>query len=148
MFTNIIVAVDGSGQADKALDVAADMALRNKARLSIVHVPQLETALVAVGAMSGLHAAVLAPRADEVRAAGQIVLDRAVDRARAAGVEPEATLLPGGEPADAVVTAAQEQKADLIVSGRRGLGGLASLMMGSTSVRIGQLAKCSCLTVV
>ena len=51
-----------------------------------------------------------------------------------------------GSPADEVVAFAIDRKADLIVCGRRGFGRLKSLLLGSTSHKIAQLAECSCLT--
>ena len=51
-----------------------------------------------------------------------------------------------GSPADEVVAFARDRKADLIVCGRRGFSRLKSLLLGSTSHKIVQLAECSCLT--
>jgi nucleotide-binding universal stress UspA family protein len=51
-----------------------------------------------------------------------------------------------GSPADEVVAFARDRKADLIVCGSRGFGRLKSLLLGSTSHKIAQLAECSCLT--
>ncbi len=52
-----------------------------------------------------------------------------------------------GSPAEEVVAFARDRNADLIISGSRGFGKLKSLLLGSTSHKIAQLAECSCLTV-
>jgi nucleotide-binding universal stress UspA family protein len=52
-----------------------------------------------------------------------------------------------GDPAEEVVAFAGDRDADLIISGSRGFGRLKSLLLGSTSHKIAQLAECSCLTV-
>ena len=52
-----------------------------------------------------------------------------------------------GDPAEEVVAFARDRDADLIISGSRGFGRLKSLLLGSTSHKIAQLAECSCLTV-
>ena len=46
-----------------------------------------------------------------------------------------------------VVAFAIDRNADLIVCGSRGFGRMKSLLLGSTSHKIAQLAQCSCLTV-
>lgn len=42
---------------------------------------------------------------------------------------------------------AKRAKADLIAMGRRGLGGVKGLLLGSVSHKVSQLADCSVLTV-
>jgi nucleotide-binding universal stress UspA family protein len=53
-----------------------------------------------------------------------------------------------GDPADQIIACAKNCSADLIVTGRRGLGSISSLFQGSTTLRVNQLAKCACLSVV
>jgi nucleotide-binding universal stress UspA family protein len=57
------------------------------------------------------------------------------------------TVLRQGDPATAILNIASEEQADLIVMGRRGLGDLAGLLLGSVSHNVTQLAECACLTV-
>jgi nucleotide-binding universal stress UspA family protein len=52
-----------------------------------------------------------------------------------------------GDPAHAIVEEAKGHKADLIVMGRRGLGSLTGLLVGSTTTKVAQLAPCAVLTV-
>ena len=52
-----------------------------------------------------------------------------------------------GSPADVIVSMAEEQKADLIVMGARGLGPIKERLLGSVSHRILTLAPCATLIV-
>jgi len=130
MFKHILVAIDGSEEAQRVIEVACSVAKESEAPLTLVHVPQSETTALAVGAIAGLHAAMAMPTATQIKTAGQEVLDRGVARAILSGCPTVTPIL------------------RLIVTGRRGLGGLGTLVLGSTSQRIAHLAECSCLTVV
>ena len=52
-----------------------------------------------------------------------------------------------GDPASNIIAAAGHEKAELVVMGRRGLGNVAGLVMGSVSHKVAHLAECACLTV-
>ncbi len=148
MFSKIVVAVDGSEISARVIQVACDLAKTAGVPLTLVHVPQSETTALAVGAIAGMHAAMAMPTTEQIEAAGQEVLDRATVLAQGYGCNDVTPVMRQGEAADTIVEIAHEMDADIIVTGRRGLGGLTSLVLGSTSQRIGHLAKCSCLTVV
>jgi nucleotide-binding universal stress UspA family protein len=52
-----------------------------------------------------------------------------------------------GDPAENILSVAKKRKADVIVLGRRGMGRLAGLLLGSVSQKVSQLAHCPVLTV-
>jgi len=52
-----------------------------------------------------------------------------------------------GSPAEAIVSMAEEQKADLIVMGAKGLGTLDRVLLGSVSMQVLQYANCPVLIV-
>jgi nucleotide-binding universal stress UspA family protein len=81
------------------------------------------------------------------REIGERILDAAKWRAEQRGVKAVEPLLEHGDPVDQIVGAAERQGADLIVMGRRGLGDLKGLLLGSVSHKVCQLADCACLTV-
>ena len=56
-------------------------------------------------------------------------------------------ILKDGDPATSILRAADDEAADIIVMGRRGLGDLAGLLLGSVSHKVTHLASCACLTV-
>ena len=148
MFRQIVVGLDGSEQAKKGARAAFDLAEQSGGTVTLVHVPHAETAAFVVGAVSGYHAAITKPSFDEIEKAGQKVLDEALMIAADVGFESVRTHMPHGDAATEILLHADEIDADLIVTGRRGLGGISSVVLGSTTQRINHLAKCACLSVV
>jgi nucleotide-binding universal stress UspA family protein len=74
-------------------------------------------------------------------------MEDAKARARDQSVASVRTVMREGDPGAAILQIAKEEKADLIVMGRRGLGDLAGLLLGSVSHKVAHLAECACLTV-
>lgn len=143
MFATILVAIDGSDPSNKALEAACAMAKSFDAELYLVHSPQLETTMIAVG-----YTVVDLPVTPErIAEAGQAVMDAAVARAIELGVTPAGTTIGTGDATDDILDASKLNDVDLIVMGRRGLGSLASLFLGSVSQKVAHGATCSLLTV-
>lgn len=173
MFTSIVVAFDGSSHANRALEIAASLAAGEKACLGIIHVidPGHMTLSGDLRHMAEVeHVIDSAPRllanldnvpaemvntltqaaAESQRAAFQFanyIVKLAENNASKAGVEDIVTEVLIGNPAEQILDFASSRKADLIITGRRGFGSLKSLLLGSTSNKVAQLAECSCLTV-
>ena len=82
-----------------------------------------------------------------IREAGEELLRRAEARAREAGAETVSTALEIGDPAGVIAEYAKANAVDLIVMGRRGLGAIGGLLLGSVSHKVTQLAPCACMTV-
>ncbi len=143
MFNTIVVAIDGSEQAEHALATACDIANKYKSKIHLVHSPELETAAIVVG--SG--AVAIPPTEEKIAAAGKQVMAQAVEQAKKQGCSPAECVIANGDPADEILRQVEKSKADLIVTGRRGLGGLASLLLGSVSHKVSQNAPCTCMTV-
>jgi nucleotide-binding universal stress UspA family protein len=148
MFRQIIVALDGSLKAQDAVRVGIDLAKHYSGSLTLMHVPHAETAAFVVGAISGYHAAITTPNFDEIEEAGKKVLDDALGIAADLGFNSAKTYMPHGDAAAEILLHAEEIEADLIITGRRGLSGISSLVLGSTTQRINHLAKCATLSVV
>lgn len=143
MFERIVVAIDGSAQAGKALEIACDLAKKYGSELHLVHSPQIETTAIAVG--SG--AVEIAPSAQEIIKAGEHVMHSAVDKAKSLGCTPEKCVIGNDDPATEILKELKASDADLVVMGRRGLGGVSSLLLGSVSQKVSHDARCACLTV-
>jgi nucleotide-binding universal stress UspA family protein len=134
--TKIIVGVDGSEHAARALDWAmAEAELRDVALrvVSAWHVPA-----AAYGAPG------FAPTSDRsvqetFKEVAEDNAKAAVERARAGGINAAAAVLQG-QPAEVLVEAAAD--ADLLVIGSRGRGGFAGLLLGSVSAQCAHHAPC------
>ncbi|MEL6807961.1 MAG: universal stress protein [Pseudomonadota bacterium] len=148
MFKTIVVGLDGSEPAQHALRLACDIAGKYGADLHLVHTPQPQTVAFAMGAVAGYHAATTMPSPDEVQAAGDKILTDGKQIAAEAGQSVTGTLQKLGDAADVMIEYANECGADLIVTGRRGLGSVGALVQGSTTQRVNHLAQCACLSVV
>lgn len=138
----ILVSTDGSTSAARAETVAATIAAGCRCKLVILTVSR------------GLPAAELrrlAHTEGDVGAARHVlieqILEGAADRARRAGATDIHPLSDHGDPAAAILSTAEREQVDLIVLGRRGLGGLSQLLLGSVSRSVVDRAHCA-VTVV
>ena len=143
MFTKIVVAVDGSKQANNALRIACDITKHYDSEIQIVHTPQVDTAALAMGASAYMIEATM----DQIIDAGQTVAKEATALAIECGVKPTSTVLGRGGPSEEVLNVVNGVFADLIVCGRRSLGNLSTHILGSTSKKISHDADCAVLTV-
>lgn len=143
MFEKIVIGVDGSEQSKAAVLTACDIAKKYKSNLYLVHSPEVETTGIAVG--SG--AVELDPDPKVVAAAGEKVMQAARDLATKSGCAPSQCVVGNDAPANEILKCADEIGADLIVLGRRGLGSVKSLLLGSVSQKVSHEATCACMTV-
>lgn len=146
MFSTILLSYDGSDHAKKALEVAANLARTYDAELHLSHTPQIDTPTIVAGPF--VSALEMPPTNEQVAEAGQQIVDEAVKLATEAGVTFKETHVGRGSPADHTLADAEAIGADLIVMGRRGLGALGALVLGSVSQAVAHGSKCACLTVV
>lgn len=135
----ILVASDGSAAAEKAVDVAAQRAKLEQARLVIVNVSE---PFCPVG-VSELDVSVFDAAMKKESAS---ILDAALARTKAAGVS-ASTVHEIGAPADAIVAIAKREGASEIFVASHGRHGLARAAMGSVSSRVVEWAPCT-VTVV
>jgi nucleotide-binding universal stress UspA family protein len=136
----IVVGVDGSGHSRKALERAAAEAAAHGVPLTVLVVHQ------AVRDMYGSpsHYPEDSARTVKVQEAAEAEADEVL-----AGLDarPESVTIKAvhGLPADELVKASQG--ADMVVLGRRGMGGFARLTMGSVSSQVAHHAACPVLIV-
>ncbi|MEL7212817.1 MAG: universal stress protein [Pseudomonadota bacterium] len=148
MFAKIVVGLDGSEQSERALRLACDLAGKYSSELHLVHTPQPHTVAFAMGAVAGYHMATTMPSPDEVKEAAEKIFDAGREIADDMGQSVTDTHMEMGDPGDHIIACAKEVGADLIVTGRRGLGSVGSLLQGSTTQRVNHLAECACLSVI
>ncbi len=138
VFQNILVAIDGSEGARRALDCAISLVERLGGKLTAVAV---EGKLPAYAATAG--------EVDEVKQEKdrffQRVLEETQSQARERGVEIKAELVPG-HAAEVISHYAKAHGHDLIVIGHKGHF-LGDYLLGSTADRVAHHAHCPVIVV-
>ena len=135
--SRIVVGLDASPNARRAAEWAAGLAQTTGAHVVAVH---------ALG--------LLTPDDDGVPTPAHGLRSRLAAKLKEewcapftqAGVTPECLVLDGSA-VSVVLKAAEDQHADLIVVGSRGMGGFPELLLGSTSTQVAQHSKCPVLIV-
>src|SRR5918992_4426602 len=131
--TKILLATDGSGEAELAARTAVDLANRTDSELHVVHVSEYLPTFLAYTEEEPV----------EVEREAREVLDEQVKRIEEAGrTVAEAHLRMGGRPNEQIVALAEEIGAGLISMGSRGLGGIKRALMGSVSDAVVRHAHC------
>jgi nucleotide-binding universal stress UspA family protein len=133
----ILVPVDNSEYAFKALGRALEMAKEQKADLTVMSVA-LEFQDVEEIPISFM---------DKFKEQAVRAVNRAKEVVAKAGLICETRVEVGASPADNIVKFAEETKTDLIVMGHRGLSGLDRFLVGSVAARVVAHAPCSVLVV-
>jgi nucleotide-binding universal stress UspA family protein len=151
MFKTVLVAVDGSTHATKAVEVAADVAQSFGAKLVVLHaVPpipifdgQVRDELENFARMEHMEQS----EYEMLQELGRPIVQSAELSARRKGIASIETVIEVGDPASVIVRVGRARGAELIVLGRRGVGTLTGLLLGSVSHKVIQLADTPCLTV-
>jgi nucleotide-binding universal stress UspA family protein len=139
---HILLATDGSSGADRAADVAAELAKATAAKLSIVTVADN-----IAGADLDRLARAEGSVADFIDMICNTTLQQAKERVGKAGLSNVATQTGWGDPAEVLIETARRTEADAIVMGRRGRGRLTGLLLGSVSQKVASLAPCIVIVV-
>jgi nucleotide-binding universal stress UspA family protein len=133
--TKILLATDGSEDARRATEAAADLAGKSGSELHVVHVwhdvPGFAHAFVK----------------RELRRQGQEILDEQVQKIEASGGTVTQAHLRGGRTSDEVIELSEELGVGLLVVGSRGLGTVRRILIGSHSEEIVHHARVPVLVV-
>src|SRR5215212_7121197 len=124
--TRVLLATDGSKDAELATTTAVDLANNTNCELHVVFVEQAVYVPGGAGFWSGVPSGYLEQQARKQ-------LDAMVEKVRSAGGEMAEAHLRVGNAAPEIVTLAEDIEAGLIVIGSRGLGGIRRALMGSVS---------------
>ena len=124
---NVLIAVDGSPTSQKALDFARELLAWKKTSVILLHViPQ-----------------------HMVYSKGGAAVAEVYDSARYltnGGVGPQIdTRIMGGDPADLILSVAEDKDIDLIIVGSRGLNATQRFLIGSVSTKVATHAHCAVL---
>lgn len=133
---HILVPMDFSPDAERALDSAIGLAQQFQARMTLLHVIYLpEAADVNLGAYL-----------KKVQSEMEQEMAACQKRAEDAGVAVDAVVV-HGVPSPKIVETAEDQRADLIVMGTHGRTGLQHLLIGSVAERVIRLAPCPVMVI-
>jgi nucleotide-binding universal stress UspA family protein len=137
---SIVVGTDGSPSADAAVRRAAEIAKGSGTRVHLV------TAYPDVPTYRETIASSAKAEPIDLRQAAESVLAREARALEDDGIE-VMTHAREGDPAEVIIDVAQEEGADLIVVGARGLSGLQRFLLGSVSSKLSHHASTSVMVV-
>ena len=137
MFKKIMVATDGSAQAEKALKTAVDLAKAEEAVLTILSVTPV-TDMGSEGMIGLSRAEAAKMEVPFLRKAQEYAANHNVD-AR--------TLTLYGHPGQVIVDYLNGHPHDLAVLGHRGMSNIQAFLMGSVAYKVANLAPCAVLIV-
>ena len=144
MFGSMVVGTDGSETASKAVRHATELAQRLGAEVHLVsaYEPVSESRLREERAhLPGDVEWMVNPHEDVDQ-----TLAAAAQGLRDAGVEVH-THAREGDPADAILDVAEEEQADLIVVGNKGMTGAKRFLLGSVPNKVSHHAPCSVMII-
>ncbi|PAU77530.1 universal stress protein [Halomonas salipaludis] len=144
MFKRILVPVDGSKRALRALDKAIELQQLTGAELYVLCVFKHHSLLEA--SLSMVRPAKLDIPDDALKEYATEIALNAKHRAIELGVEGVRAFVKGGRPSSTIVRFARKRECDLIVLGSKGTNGESSIL-GSVSQRVASMAKCPVLVV-
>ena len=128
MFERILLAVDGSEKGYNAAHVAADLthAMKSESLRIVICFGRIPPYLGEPNLQEAIDARL---------AEAQMILQHAVKIVGNVPAEVHTELIEG-DPAEAIIDVARTCDCNLIIMGSRGLGGLAGLVLGSTSQKV------------
>lgn len=173
MFKNILVATDGSPLGRRAAETAATLAKKFDSAIVLVTIvgqgdvpenmvrmlkaehlveghkaDQVSLEVLSRAPGPAVRADSRAAEAAEVhRKMAEMILGEATRQLKDAGLKDFDAKLQSGKPADVILELAKQNDSDLIVVGSRGFGDLKSLILGSVSHKVLQMAECPCLII-
>ena len=135
----VVVGVDGSDPSMAALRWALAEGAVRKAVVQVVHAWDAPVIYGPVSGVSGSDVGV-------IEGGARRMVEEMVDQAEQGGspVDVEQTAIPGGAAASLLDAAGG---ADLVVVGRRGMGGFGRLLLGSVSENVARHARCPVVVV-
>jgi nucleotide-binding universal stress UspA family protein len=136
----ILVGVDGSQPAKKALEYAANLVSKNESHLYIVHVIEEFGELIQRWEQHDSYV-------EEVKRLSKDLLHESESRVRELGVTKIDIIEEEGNAAEKILQIAKDKEVDTIVVGNKGLNTAEELLEGSVSHKISHHAKCSVVIV-
>jgi len=141
--TRIVVGTDGSATAERAVHKATALAKAVGAELIIISAfnnrAPAGVAAAGISIDSGWVAA--------AQGAAESVAKEAAERAKAEGVAAVSYQAVAGDPSEALIHVTQEQQADLLVVGSKGMQSTARFLLGPIANKVSRKVDCDLLIV-
>ncbi|HWQ16893.1 MAG TPA: universal stress protein [Sulfolobales archaeon] len=134
MFSRVVIGYDGSDHSKRALRIAIDLAKKYGSEVLVVTVIDVSTVPGDPNAIR-----IVSDTANQAVAEASEILSRE-------GI-PHRTFVRQGDPSAEIVRVAEENKADLVVVGSRGLSTLKRIILGSVSQGVLNRSKIPVLVV-
>lgn len=142
LYTNILVAYDGSKASNKALDHAISMSrVTPNAKISVIHVFGFPRAYFGES-----YAPIPSSVTTEYFDLAEQTVAEAKKRLEEAGVTGTVELIQGA-PAEVILEYSKKKDSEVIIIGSRGLGGIREFVLGSVSHNVVQHARVPVLVV-
>lgn len=138
MIETVVIATDGSASAERAVEVAADLAAKFDAAVHALYV-------IDRGDVEGTPDDVQTEVAEALAAAGEEAIDFV--REEATDAADVSTALRDGDPAIEICSYAREVDADVLATGTRGRHGEHSFLLGSVAEAVVRKSDVPVLTV-
>jgi nucleotide-binding universal stress UspA family protein len=127
--SKILVAIDGSKHAQKALEYAVQLALKHNASVTLINVTQTVYPYL---------------KANAAKSIGELIVSKAARQVKELKVDKRVEI---GQPAKTILEVAKNENYDLIALGNRGLIPAERFLFGSVSDKVAGHAQCSVLIV-
>lgn len=143
----ILLAIDGSDHSKRAAQVAGELSSGLHIPVDVVNVVSDATLVTAgpVHEYARIEKIAISQR-ELLKALGADLVVQAANTVREVGGDVGTTDVLIGAPAHEIVRYAENHHADCIVMGRRGLGDVGGLFMGSVSHKVGHLTDRTLIT--
>jgi nucleotide-binding universal stress UspA family protein len=146
----ILLAVDGSEHSSRAAELAGELSAKLEAKVDVIHVlPEDEFHSPALHTYADDYAQLeqyRETRLAALKSRGSNLVVAAARQVEDGGGEVGEEEVAVGDPAEEIVTMARRTHADCIIMGRRGLGKLRGLALGSVSNKVGNLTDKTLIT--
>jgi nucleotide-binding universal stress UspA family protein len=142
--SKIMVPVDGSDHAKKAVELAIEIARLANAQIYFIHVMEETNAPKWFKEFAEIEQV---GTADYFEMVDKRLFAPLITRAKESKIQVFRCICAKGDPADEILRNAKSRNIDLLVMGSRGLGKFTRVILGSVSTKVLSHAKCTCITV-
>ncbi len=144
----VVLAVDGSRNAGRAVDFAAALASQFPFEIVVLSVYKHRT--YQESSLSLVRTREMPAAPDEVmHSLCEEAVEWAYERLKEGGIDPARieTMVRRGPPARTIVRTVKQQDADTVILGNRGHGDVEGFFLGSVSYKVNALTSSTCITV-